>query len=858
MKRSHVLARPLAALVCLVLLRALAFGAGPAAAPFEVSGIHPHLAMFNEERECGTGAVVSWAGRLWVITYAPHQPRGSTDKLYEITPELRQIVRPESIGGTPANRMIHRESQQLFIGPYAIDAQRGVRVMPYEQMFGRPTGNARHLIDPANKIYYASMEEAFYEVDVRTLAVTELFRDEQLEGAARRANLPGYHGKGLYSGQGVLVYANNGEKSPLAREKPDIPSGVLAEWDGRSDTWTIVRRNQFTEVTGPGGISGNEKSDTDPIWSIGWDHRSLILMVREWHGRPARDRGTGVPPAGKNMGETPMPLHGQDARATGKWHAYRLPKASHSYDGAHGWNTEWPRIRDIGEPDLLMTMHGSFWRFPRSFSAARSAGIAPRSNYLKVVGDFTRWNDRIVLGCDDTAASEFLNKRRAKGDLAGPGQSQSNLWFLAPAQLDGFGPALGRGAVWLDEAVKKDEPSDPFLFSGFEQRMLHLADDAGTPVTFTLEVDRAGNGQWTRLRSVEVPASGYASTVFSADERGAWVRVRASRDCGRATAAFAMRNRDARGTLPADGRFAGLAANGAIRNVSGGLLHARGGGRKTLGFVATRIEDGKSGAPAFYEMDAEMKLRRSDEPGAFEWMQQRVAIPRNAVALDAASVIYTDEAGRRFRLPKGSEDFTPEGPFGAERTVREVCTERDLLNCAGTFFELPAENAGGIAKVRPIATHNRRVHDFATWRGLLVISGVESEAPAAHRHIVRSEDGRVALWIGSVDDLWSFGKPAGQGGPWKNTAVNANEPSDPYLMTGYDRKRITLSHTSAHPVRIRVQIDLSGAGHWVEYAAFDVPAGKPAVHDFPDGFQAYWLRVSADSATIATAWLLYQ
>src|SRR5687767_11339922 len=92
-----------------------------AAAPFELSGIYPHLAVFNEERECGTGAVVPWADRLWVVTYAPHQPRGSTDKLYEITPDLRQIVRPESIGGTPANRFIHRESQQLFIGPYAID-----------------------------------------------------------------------------------------------------------------------------------------------------------------------------------------------------------------------------------------------------------------------------------------------------------------------------------------------------------------------------------------------------------------------------------------------------------------------------------------------------------------------------------------------------------------------------------------------------------------------------------------------------------------------------------------------------------------------------------------------------------------
>src|SRR3954451_14993267 len=85
-----------------------------------VSGRYPHLAMFNKSGECGTGAVVPWADRLWVITYAPHLPNGSSDKLYEIDSALTLIIRPESVGGTPANRMVHRESSQLFIVQYAI------------------------------------------------------------------------------------------------------------------------------------------------------------------------------------------------------------------------------------------------------------------------------------------------------------------------------------------------------------------------------------------------------------------------------------------------------------------------------------------------------------------------------------------------------------------------------------------------------------------------------------------------------------------------------------------------------------------------------------------------------------------
>ncbi|MDP6060370.1 MAG: hypothetical protein QGH33_15820, partial [Pirellulaceae bacterium] len=114
------------------------------------SGVYPHLTMRNDEGECGTGAVVPWQGSLWVITYAPHKPGGSSDKLYEITPDVKQRILDGSVGGTPANRMIHRESNQLLIGPYVIDSNRKTRVILPSVMYGRLTGNARHLTDPAN------------------------------------------------------------------------------------------------------------------------------------------------------------------------------------------------------------------------------------------------------------------------------------------------------------------------------------------------------------------------------------------------------------------------------------------------------------------------------------------------------------------------------------------------------------------------------------------------------------------------------------------------------------------------------------------------------------------------------------
>jgi hypothetical protein len=797
------------------------------AEPVQLSGIYPHLAYYNNEGECGTGAVVPWANRLWVVTYAPHQPLGSSDKLYEITPELELIVRPESVGGTPANRMIHDESQQLFIGPHAIDADGKVRTIPLKSMPGRPTGNARHLVDPAGKIYYATMEEGIYEVDVRTLQPTELFADNQAQinhsdhqdkaGGRRFAGLPGYHGKGLYSGQGRLIYANNGEAGHAAKVDPATPSGVLGSWDGKADRFEVVRRNQFTEVTGPGGIHGSKNPATDPVWAMGWDHRSLILMLL--------DGGT--------------------------WHSFRLPKATHTYDGAHGWNTEWPRIREIGEDGkLLATMHGTFWNFPETFSAKNTAGISPRSTYLKVIGDFARWNDRVVFGCDDTAKSEFLNKRKAKGHIAPP-QSHSNLWFVDPAKLASFGPAIGRGAVWAGEPVKADLPSDPYLFAGYDKRGVHLAHGGDAPLEFRFEIDAKGDGRWAPLTTLEVPAKGHRWLEFPATTKAEWIRVRTDRDGVNVTAVFQYADQDPRGSAP-DPIFAGLTP-AAAKPAGGGILRPRDSNKRTLAVAAVDATGKPVGA---YELHADLSLKPATEADLLDHTVKNAAIPAGILQVEPSSVLFIDDKGQRWRLPKGDPALDTASPLGDGRVAREVATERDFFHAHGSFYELPAENAGGFSKVRPITTHNLRIHDFCSYRGLFVLTGLAADAPAGNAHLIRSADGKAALWAGAIDDAWKMGKPRGQGGPWKDSAVTADRPSDPYLMTGYDRKSLTLA--ADQDCTITAEIDLTGDGRWVAYQSFPVKAGKPLEHAFPEAFSAYWIRFRSDRAASASALLDYR
>lgn len=796
-----------------------------------ISGIYPSLAYYNREGECGTGAVVPWANRLWIITYGPHLPMGSSDKLYEVTPDMRQIVRSESIGGTPANRMIHRESGQLFIGPYAIDSSGHVRTIPYKNMPGRHTGNARHLTDPSGKIYYGTMEEGIYEVDVHSLAVKELYHDANFQknpDAAKGygpigAMLPGVHGKGLYSGQGVVLFTNNGEGSQEALTRFDIEAGVLAEWDGKD--WKVIRRNQFVEVTGPGGICGNARPETDPIWATGWDYKSVILGVRD------PERG---------------------------WSFYRLPKASHSYDGAHGWNTEWPRIRNVGteeKPDYLMTMHGMFWRFPAGFTASSSAGIRPRSAYLKVIGDFTRWKDRLVFGCDDSAQKEFLNKRKAKGNLPGPGQSNSNIWFTSLTKPDELGPTTATGSVWVGESVKAGEYSEPFLFAGWEKRSAWLKNDSAEQTVFTFETDQAGNGRWTVLKQVTLAPGESRNMAFAATDPGEWIRVRTDRST-KATVCFTYSGEEDR-DKKADPMFRGLVKATGPEEHLGGLLYSLGNDRRALGLVSYRYENGQPEVAGYYEMNDTLQLVRKEDEDTQRFIQEKCAIPSKVVAIEPSSVLVLDDKGRRWRLPLGGEPFAGLTGKARLRMCREVATERDLFSCMGTFYELPAENADGFAKIRPVSTHDYQIHDYASYRGMILLTGVQPENGKKNPHIVVSQDGKAAVWAGVIDDLWQLGKPRGQGGPWLNTAVQAGAYSDPYLISCYDHRKLTLSHQLSEELTFTVEADPTGDGNWMTYAVYAVKPGERLVHSFPDSFQARWIRFKVNRNAEVTAWLDY-
>lgn len=814
-----------------------------AASPLGVSGIYPHLTVFNSDpkrdrpaMENGLGAVVPWAGKLWSMTYTSHDLGKGNDKLFTVSPDLALEIRPESVGGTHACRMIHRESQQLFIGCYAVDAAGKVRVIPRDQLPGRLTALARHLTDPANKVLYLAQEGAVYEVDVHTLAVTELFKKP----------VEGWHYKGAWTAHGRYFVAANGEDpapSPFWKvdyasaatkqltedlttqylQAPRTPRaaprsfgqtqwrgisediGSLAEWDGKQ--WTVLSRRQYLDITGPGGIAG-ATSDDQPVWAMGWDLRSAFVQVRE---------------------------------KSGAWTLYRLPKASYSADGVHGSNTEWPRINPIGDGRRLMFLHNGLYEFPANFRPGQTAGLRPFASSLVTITDMAPWQGRLVISQQATSVHGIPFRI--------PGQPNSNLQFLAAEALPSWGPRAGFGGVWVDDPVKAGVPSDPFLIGGYTRRTVHLAHTADTAMTFTLETDAHGDGQWRKHAAVIVPARGYEPVVLPAGLEGEWLRVSADRD----TVASAFLHVGTPRPAAADEAaiFAGLAP-ATIDDPSAGIVR-QGFPTRNLQFLA--------GNGSYYEVDETLAFRAIDAPAEVAKLRETHALAREFTE-DAASIVVTRYDGQRFRLPKGDPALSA---APASRGIRELIQERFLGNFHGTFYEIPRggsspagqRNMPDFQRMKPVASHQRRIVDFCTHRGLLVLSGVRADA-VNDGHVFRAAPGGPALWFGAIDDLWKLGAPRGVGGPWQGTAVKAREPSDPYLMAGYGRKTLAISHDSDRPVEFALEVDFYASGQWHPYKRLTISPGAPTNYVFPDGYAAHWIRVVAAADCTATAQFRYE
>lgn len=759
--------------------------------PFRISGIYPHLAVSNNGlTECGIGAIIYQNNKLYFITYPASGARGDDNKLYSVDENMQLMVYPESVGGTHANRFYHAESQQWIIGTYFISNDDNVRTLDPHEFVGRLTGVGRHISDPEQFVYINTMEDGLYEVNVATLEYRRLRRDRFGDLSQENMRLAAAPDK-LWGDHGKGGYGAQG----VFVLSNNGHGGVLAEWNGKKDAqkrenWRIVDREKYTEITSPGDVKGPVDAGA-PIWALGWDTRSVLLNVRTLDGT---------------------------------WTRFRLPKASYTQDADHGWYTEWPRIREV-HGIQLMCMHGMLYEFPYSFTPRQTTGIRPIARHLKMIADWVEWKDEIAFACDD--ASVFGNPIL--------GRPQSNLWFSSLSALQEQSVPEGWGGVYLRDNVSVGEPSEPFFIGGFDFAILHIMHEEGATVRYQIEEDRDGSGIWVQVGSIVVdpysesdPAIGYAFCDIRSMVKGDWVRLIPCADATNATAYFYL---SCKARTQVDTKLVhGLHGIHSNKPFSMGLV-------RPMADASLRLE--YQSGENYFVLD-ETLMRQTGKIDS-------CAALSSCAYVQKGSVLVIDSRGRRWRLPKACDAYDTI----QDRQLREVVTERSLLNICGTIYEVPREPSGEYMRMKPITTHKLRIHDFCSYRGMLVLSGVDDEADS--EHIVRGDG--AALWVGNVDDLWKFGKPEGYGILCDDEERLPGEASDPLLMAGYDHKQVELC--ADKQVRVCVEVDISASGTWGRYAQFELIPGKTVLHVFPEGYNAHWVRVRTDTKCKLTAKFVY-
>ncbi len=448
-----------------------------------VSGVFPQLAMVADHSprtEAGTGALMPWANRLWVVTYVAHMKRsGSGTGLYEINENMELNKRPESVVGTYANRLIHGPTNQLLIGPYAIDTEGNVRVIEGIKDY-RLAATMAHLTEPKTKVYYLAMEGEFLEVDLTTFETKVLF-DLKVELDEPKGAKP--HFKAGFTNHGRVVVTNNSynEKDYNGISHP----GRLAEWDG--ETWKILERTAFTEVWSAGSFG-------KPMIATGWDKASAIMYVYY--------------PSIKD------------------WKKYRLPKGSRTFDQTSC--TEWMRIREVETERALMDCHGLFYEVGFHTYGDELWAIKPISSHLRMIPDFCSWRGMLVLGGNQATPMRFGDNLDFN-PLAG--QPQAGLWFGKTDDIWNFGKLQGEGGVWLDSDVKAGEVSDPFLTFNFKNKTLNLWHNNSSDVTFTIEADIVGDGTFKTFKTISVKPDELKNIALPDSFNPKWVRLISDKDC---------------------------------------------------------------------------------------------------------------------------------------------------------------------------------------------------------------------------------------------------------------------------------------------------------------------------------------
>lgn len=446
----------------------------------QVSGVFPHTAMYTSilpsHTESGIGAMIPWGGKLWVTNYVADIGANTGSALYSIDENMQMERFPGSVSGTYGCAMILEPVDCLNIGPYIIDRNNRVRVIPEIGNY-RLISSMKHLTDPEHLFYVQSMEGWMFEVNMRTLAsrkVCNLYRELQYPGSEdAQVDTCQSHIMGAVTAQGrIIVTSNTYTEEEFSGKRA---AGRLAEYvDGK---WHIVEKKPFSALR----VSADGR---EIVYAMGWDKASAIMKVL----------------------------------IDGKWTTYRLPKASMNYE--HHWAEEAPVISQLETGSYLLDFFGMFYELcPIPYGGVMQA-VRPISTHLRKINGICSYRGMTVLSGDEVTP--------LFGWAPQSGDPHSNLVFCKTDDLWKYGKPQGWGGPWWDTDVQAGIPSEPYLAYGFDKKFLHVRSDK--PVRLRIEADYTGDLTWNLYQEVTLEENGYAAISFPAAFEAHWLRLVPSND----------------------------------------------------------------------------------------------------------------------------------------------------------------------------------------------------------------------------------------------------------------------------------------------------------------------------------------
>lgn len=245
--------------------------------------------------------------------------------------------------------------------------------------------------------------------------------------------------------------------------------------------------------------------------------------------------------------------------------------------------------------------------------------------------------------------------------------------------------------------------------------------------------------------------------------------------------------------------------------------------------------------------------------GDWPWIEVAGSFDGNGPASTFYAVGHDRKSVRLWMFPGGSTPVKFRLPLPSRQQldgwqhewmrIRQVETERFLMHAYGGFYQLSISTSDktgtGFPLVEPVCNTARTVTDFASWGGYLVL-GSNQNTPQAGNKYPTAGQSDSGLLLTTTDELWSYGKPHGEGLWYDNEAVSASAKSEPMLIRGYGQRSLFISTSAA------TDVDVFAYHQHREYLAetLTLTAGEYRRLDLPS---ADWVSIRPAQATTLTA-----